>query len=106
MLRVAEIAGRRDDDFRYGEKMVPASAFRYVVGTDPLIAEYQVRQTTDGADVLVIGSPDTSAVTAALVTALRPYGLSNPQIRVSVVEQIPRNTSTGKLKRFVALRHQ
>ena len=106
MLRVAEIAGRRDDDFRYGEKMIPASAFRYVVGTDPLIAEYQVRQTTDGADVLVIGSPDTSAVAAALVTALRPYGLSNPQIRVSVVERIPRNASTGKLKRFIALRHQ
>jgi hypothetical protein len=45
-------------------------------------------------------------VAGALVTALRPYGLSNPQIRVSVVEQIPRNASTGKLKRFVALPHQ
>src|SRR4249919_450187 len=45
MLRVADIAGRRDDDFRYGERTVPASAFRYVLGTDPLISEYQVRQT-------------------------------------------------------------
>jgi hypothetical protein len=33
-----------------------------------------------------------------------PYGLSNPEISVDVVEQIPRHTSTGKLKRFIALK--
>jgi phenylacetate-CoA ligase len=103
MLRIAGIAGRRDDDFRYGERMVPASAFRHVLGTDPLISEYQVHQTAEGADVLVLGSPGVSAVAAALVSALRPYGLANPQIKVSVVEQIPRHASTGKLKRFIAL---
>jgi phenylacetate-coenzyme A ligase PaaK-like adenylate-forming protein len=54
MLRVADVAGRRDDDFRYGEQMVPASAFRYVLGTDPRISEYQVHQTVDGAEVLVV----------------------------------------------------
>ena len=47
MRRVADIAGRRDDDFRYGDCMVPASAFRYVLGTDPRISEYQVRQTDE-----------------------------------------------------------
>jgi hypothetical protein len=62
-----------------------------------------VRQTAGGANVLVVGSPDVSAVTAALVSSLRPYGLSNPEIGVSVVEQIPRHTTTGKLKRFIAL---
>jgi phenylacetate-CoA ligase len=103
MLRVADIAGRRDDDFRYGEDLVPASAFRYVLGTDPLISEYQVRQTVGGADVHVIGSPDVSAVAAALVSALRRFGLSNPQISVSVVEQIRRHAATGKLRRFIAL---
>jgi len=103
MLRIADIAGRRDDDFRYGERMVPASAFRYVLGTDPLISEYQVCQTAGGADVLVVGSPDVSTATSVLISALRPYGLLNPEIRVSVVEQIPRQASTGKLKRFIAL---
>jgi phenylacetate-coenzyme A ligase PaaK-like adenylate-forming protein len=103
MLRVADIAGRRDDDFRYGDRLVPASAFRYVLGTDPLISEYQVRQTASGADVLVIGSPEVSAVAAALVTSLGRYGLTNPAINVRAVEQIPRHASTGKLKRFVAL---
>jgi phenylacetate-coenzyme A ligase PaaK-like adenylate-forming protein len=103
MLRVADISGRRDDDFHYGEHMVPASAFRYVLGTDPLISEYQVRQTAGGAEVLVVGSPDVSAVAAALVSALRPFGLTNPQINVRVVDQIPRHAATGKLKRFIAL---
>ncbi|OHV45049.1 AMP-dependent synthetase [Parafrankia soli] len=103
MPRVADIVGRRDDDFRYGRRMVPASAFRYVLGTDPLISEYQVRQTAGGADVLVVGSPDAAVVAAALAFSLRPYGLTNPDISVSVVEQIPRHASTGKLKRFIAL---
>ncbi|MEU7869873.1 hypothetical protein [Dactylosporangium sp. NPDC049140] len=103
MLRVADIAGRHDDDFRYGERVVPASAFRHVLGTDPLISEYQVRQTAGGADVLVVGSPDVSAVAAALVSSLSPYGLSQSKISISTVEQIPRHASTGKLKRFVAL---
>jgi phenylacetate-CoA ligase len=103
MLRIADIAGRRDDDFRYGDRMIPASAFRYVLGTDPLISEYQVRQTRGGADVVVVGSPDVSAVATALVASLKPYGLSNPHITVSVVEQIPRHAATGKLKRFIAL---
>jgi hypothetical protein len=62
-----------------------------------------VRQTAGGADVLVVGSPDTAAVAAALASSLRPYGLTNPQIGVSVVEQIPRHAATGKLKRFIAL---
>jgi len=103
MRRVADIAGRRDDDFRYSERMVPASAFRYVLGTDPQISEYQVHQTAAGADVLVVGSPDVSAVAAALASSLRPYGLLNPEIKVGVVEQIPRHATTGKLKRFIAL---
>jgi phenylacetate-CoA ligase len=103
MLRVADIAGRRDDDFGYGEHMVLASAFRYVLGTDPLISEYQVRQTADRADVLVVGSPDVSSVAASLVSSLRPYRLSNPEIKVGIVEQIPRHASTGKLKGFIAL---
>jgi phenylacetate-CoA ligase len=103
MLRVADVAGRRDDDFRYGTRMVPASAFRHVLGTDPLISEYQVRQTATGADVHVVGSPDIRAVTAGLISSLRQYGLSNPQINLGVVEQIPRQAATGKLKRFIAM---
>jgi phenylacetate-coenzyme A ligase PaaK-like adenylate-forming protein len=103
LTRVAEIVGRRDDDFQYGARLVPASVFRHVLGTNSRISEYQVRQTSAGAKVLVIGSPEVAAVTASLVAALRNYGLANPDIRVSTVTQIERHASTRKLKRFIAL---
>jgi phenylacetate-CoA ligase len=103
MPRVAAVAGRRDDDFRYGGRTVPAGAFRYVLGTDPAIAEYQVLQTADGADVLVVGTPDVPAVAAAITSSLGRLGLADAAISVTVVERIARHASTGKLKRFVAL---
>ncbi len=102
-LRLAEIAGRRDDDFRYGAQTVPASAFRHVLGTDPMISEYQVRQTRGGAEVLLVGSPDVAAVTRSLTESLRRYGVGNPEIRVVGVDRIERHAATGKLKRFVGL---
>jgi phenylacetate-CoA ligase len=103
LVRVADVAGRRDDDFHYGARTIPASAFRLVLGTDPRISEYQVRQTERGADVLVVGEPVVADVTAALVAAMRPYGLPDAAIGVRVVARIERNAATGKLKRFVAL---
>jgi phenylacetate-CoA ligase len=101
MVRLADIAGRRDDDFRYGARTIPASAFRYVLGTDPAISEYQVHQTSAGADVHVVGLPDAAALTASLSASLRRYGLADPEIRVIVVTRIERHAATGKLKRFV-----
>jgi phenylacetate-CoA ligase len=103
LARVADIVGRRDDDFRYGAQTVPASAFRHVLGTSPAISEYQVRQTHGGAEVLVVGSPDLAGVSASLTESLRRYGLAEAEIRVSAVASIERNAATGKLKRFVAL---
>jgi phenylacetate-coenzyme A ligase PaaK-like adenylate-forming protein len=104
LVRVADIAGRRDDDFDYDGQTVPASAFRYVLGTDPRISEYQVLQTRGGAEVLIVGSPDERAVTVALEAALRKHGLARPEIRVRAVDQIERHSATGKLRRFVPLR--
>ncbi len=102
--RVADIGGRRDDDFRYQACAIPASAFRHVLGTDPRVSEYQVHQTALGADVLVVGSPDLDTLTSALVTALRRYGLSEPEIGIRRVERLQRHEATGKLRRFIPLR--
>jgi hypothetical protein len=44
-----------------------------------------------------------AAVTASLNAALRNYGLTNPDIRVTTVTRIERHASTRKLKRFIAL---
>ncbi len=103
MPRVASVDGRRDDDFRYATVLVPAAAFRYVLGTDARISEYQVRQTVRGAEVLVVGSPVTDEVCAALIRSLAECGLPEAQLDVRIVEAIPRHATTGKLKRFVAL---
>jgi phenylacetate-coenzyme A ligase PaaK-like adenylate-forming protein len=103
LARVADVTGRRDDDFRYGARTIPAVAFRYVLGTDALISEYQVRQTKSGADVLVVGAPNVPAVAGALTASLTRYGLASPRVAVTVVDRIERHAATGKLKRFVAL---
>jgi phenylacetate-CoA ligase len=104
LARVADIAGRRDDDFHYyGAHTVPAGVFRHVLGTDPTISEYQVRQTPAGAEVLVVGSPSLEGVTAALTASLRRCALAEPVVSVTSVARLERHAATGKLKRFVAL---
>jgi phenylacetate-coenzyme A ligase PaaK-like adenylate-forming protein len=102
--RVAEIGGRHDDDFRYGTTMVPASAFRHVLGTDPRVAEYQVVQTAEGAEILAVGAPNLDALTSSVIDALRRHGLSDPKIRIQAVDRIPRHQDSGKLRRFIPLR--
>lgn len=102
--RVADIGGRRDDDFQYTTATIPASVFRYVLGTDPRVSEYQVHQTPRGADVLAIGTPDVDALASSLVAALRRQGLSDPEVTIRVVDRLQRHEATGKLKRFIPLR--
>jgi phenylacetate-CoA ligase len=101
--RVADIGGRRDDDFRYGATMVPAIAFRHVLGTDPQVSEYQVTQTGAGADIVVVGSPDVDTLTSSLIAALGRYGLSEPTIRIRVADRLQRHQASGKLRRFIPL---
>ena len=103
LLRVAAVAGRRDDDFLYGNSRVPASAFRHVLGSDPAISEYQVSQTATGAEIAIVGSPDPGQLRTELVQSLRRYGLSKPEIAVKTVSRIERHAATGKFKRFVPL---
>jgi phenylacetate-CoA ligase len=102
--RVADIGGRRDDDFRYETCTIPASVFRHVLGTDPRVSEYQVQQTIRGATVLAVGTPDADALTSTVVAALRRHGLSDPEVEIRVVERLQRHNTTGKLRRFIPLR--
>jgi phenylacetate-CoA ligase len=101
--RVADISGRRDDDFAYGSHSVPASAFRHVLGTDPRIVEYQVLQTECGADVLAVASVSVQDMVPALVAAIQRYGVPDPSIRILPVDTLARNQASGKLRRFVPL---
>jgi phenylacetate-CoA ligase len=101
--RVADIGGRRDDDFRYGSITVPAITFRHVLGTDPHVSEYQVTQTTRGAEILTVGRPDIDNLATSVAAALQRCGLANPSVKIRPVDRIPRNRASGKLKRFIAL---
>jgi phenylacetate-coenzyme A ligase PaaK-like adenylate-forming protein len=101
--RVADISGRRDDDFVYGSHTVPASAFRHVLGTDPRIVEYQVVQTGGGADVLVVAHAGVEDLAPALDSAMQRFGVAQPVVRIRAVETLGRTESSGKLRRFVPL---
>lgn len=101
--RVADIGGRRDDDFCYSGATVPASVFRHVLGTDPRVSEYQVKQTVGGAEILAVGSPDVDQLTSSMMDALREHGLSEPAVQIRVVQTLPRQQTSGKLRRFVPL---
>ncbi|WP_211296146.1 phenylacetate--CoA ligase family protein [Mycobacterium aquaticum] len=101
--RVADISGRRDDDFMYGPHMVPASAFRHVLGTDPRIVEYQVVQTENGADILVVAQAGVDDLSPALAKAMQRFGVASPIVRIRAVEKLVRNEGSGKLRRFVPM---
>jgi phenylacetate-CoA ligase len=101
--RVADIGGRRDDDFRYPTTTVPASAFRHVLGTEPRVSEYQVTQTAEGADILVVGTPNVDALTLSVIAELRRCRLPDPTVEIRVVDSLQRHQTSGKLRRFVPL---
>jgi hypothetical protein len=79
--------------------------FGGALAADPRIAEYQVRQTAEGAEIDLVGERgiDRAALEGALAARLAEAGLPAPSVRVSQVESLARNPVTGKLKRFVPL---
>jgi phenylacetate-coenzyme A ligase PaaK-like adenylate-forming protein len=103
--RIADIQGRMDDLFHYADGVVVhPHVIRSVLGRDPAISEYQVRQTAAGADVLVrcCAALDAPRVARELQDELRRLGVRDAAASVAVVEQLERQ-DTGKLKRFVPL---
>lgn len=102
LRRIADVAGRSDDIFRYRETIIHPIAFRSVLGRNRNIVEYQVRQTMDGAEVSVrkSGSVDETALAAILEAELRRMGLPSPKVSVRPVDRFERHAS-GKLKRFL-----
>ena len=103
--RVADIQGRLDDVFQYDDGVaVHPHIFRTVLGRDPRIREYQVRQTPAGAEVLMCAADDVPVVEIArqVEAELARLGLRAPQVTATVVDGFERR-GTGKLKRFVPL---
>ncbi len=103
--RIDDIEGRNDDTFVYGDGVsVHPHLFRSILGREPAISEYQVRQTRAGADITVCAHEpfDIESLSRKLKDALAGSGFPEPAVQVTVVGSIPR-LATGKLKRFVVL---
>jgi phenylacetate-coenzyme A ligase PaaK-like adenylate-forming protein len=101
--RVTDIQGRDDDIFVYADGVaVHPIVFRSLLGREPAIVEYQVRQTSDGAEMLLHAHRDVDLrrLERDAEAALRKVGCARPAVTARCVDTLPR-LATGKLKRFV-----
>ena len=101
-----DIKGRTDDWFKYGDIKIHPMVFRHVLGQHPAIAEYQVKQTRQGAVINLVTNQtiDSNQLTQALLEGLQSAGLEHPKIEIQDLPEIPRHPETGKLVRFIALK--
>ena len=103
---IKSILGRADDWFKYSKCRIHPMAFRHILGQIKEIEEYQITQTENGADVLIVspGEINTDSIIDGLTKNLTNEGLINPELNVKLVDELPRHPETGKVKRFVALK--
>jgi len=106
LRRIANPQGRSDDLFHYGRVAVHPHVFRSPLSRARHVMEYQVRQTTSGAEIAVVsrGSGDDAAIEGEIARSLAELGLEAPVVSLCRVEAIDR-IAAGKLKRFIALPH-
>lgn len=106
-LRVADVQGRTDDVFTYGNVAVHPHVIRSVVGRHPAIVTYQVVQTNHGIDVSFCATAtlDQVQVRSELERALAEAGLPAADVHVRLVDDVERHKATGKLRRFVPQQH-
>jgi phenylacetate-CoA ligase len=103
--RIADIEGGRDAVFEYPDGLtVHPHVFRSVLTHEAAITEYQVRQTSGGAEILLCAHErvDEQRIARKLEDALRHLGCQQAEITVKLAERLPRLQS-GKLQRFIPL---
>jgi len=83
---------------------VSTVVFETRIVATPGIVNWQVRQTADGAEVLVesVGGIDLPDLEARLAAALADAGLARARVTVRAVDHIAR-TRGGKIRRFLEL---
>ena len=102
---IADPQGRLDDTFVFpGGISVHPQVFRSALTQHHQIVEYQVRQTTSGADISIVAEReiDTALVAREIEKALATLRLHQPSVTIKRVAALDRQT-TGKLKRFLPL---
>ncbi|HYB26623.1 MAG TPA: hypothetical protein VEF89_08425 [Solirubrobacteraceae bacterium] len=102
---VADIQGRLEDTFFYGQRPVHPLVFHTALGRRAPIVEYQVRQTPTGAHIAVRcqSRVDLDELAREIEDGLARLGLEQPGVTVEAVAQLQRTDGPAKLTRFVAL---
>ena len=102
--RIHDPQGRLDDLFTYRGTVIHPHLFRSALGAETAITEYQVRQTSRGADISIVTAGPVDAISLArrLESALSSAGLESAEVTVEAVTAIDRGPS-GKLRRFAPL---
>ena len=103
--RITNILGRATNWFQYGDIRVHPMAFSDILDLAKEIEEYQVVQTEKGGKVRLVcnGEPDKEEIVSSIKQQLIKYGLKDPEVKVEIIDALPRHPETGKVKRFVAL---
>ena len=101
----ARVQGRADEVLRFGDVVLHPLVVRSVLAHTPQVVDYRVRQLPRGIAVsaLAPGGADAGRLRTELVEALAGAGLPSPEVTVELVPDLPRDTHTGKLRRFVPL---
>ncbi|MDF1678794.1 MAG: hypothetical protein P1U32_08895 [Legionellaceae bacterium] len=100
------IAGRSDDWFVYKNQVeVHPMIFWDVFEREPLMSEYQVEQTKEGATIRIIAYDGINIpkIQLAIESGLKKSGLTHPKLSFERVKTIARHEETGKLRRFMPL---
>jgi phenylacetate-CoA ligase len=102
---LADIQGRLDDTFVYGDRVVHPHVFRTALGRRAAIVEYQVRQTASGAAIAVRceGQVDFEDLGREIERGLTQLGLERPMVTLIRVGRLERVGGPAKLRRFVPL---
>ena len=87
-----------------------AEMFENSIMPEPGVDEYQVFQTPNGANILIVPvrsiSIDAKKMQHHLAAELESAGLRDPEVNVKLVDQLERHPETCKLKRFNSLENQ
>jgi phenylacetate-coenzyme A ligase PaaK-like adenylate-forming protein len=100
---IGDPQGRLDDTFVYpGGNIVHPHLFRSVLGREQGIVEYQVLQTSRGANLRVVvdAAVDLPSVAGDVRRGLGLLGIGHPEVSIEAVDQLDRQ-ATGKLRRFI-----
>jgi hypothetical protein len=82
---------------------VPAITFRHVLGTDPTSPNTRSSRQRQGPTFSLSAVPTSTIWRRRWPRRIAALRTGESEVEIRVVDRIPRNQASGKLKRFIAL---